>query len=175
MGIKKMKCVNWTLFIMLGLSGCAFNTTNGSFSDSSIQTIDMGKFNGLRIIQIASLNYPELSSKASSSQVIIGIDKDNFNDSLIESLKMSNVRVLASAQTKIHLDFTKFLQIENDEDNIMIMSANVAVSRNGIITRKTIEISSLAKMTTGATKNHTVKKFIQALGEMLREQSTFKR
>jgi hypothetical protein len=55
------------------------------------------------------------------------------------------------------------------------MIADVAVSRNGIVSRKTIEINSHAKFTIGATKDSGVQMFIKELGELLREQSSFKR
>ena len=58
---------------------------------------------------------------------------------------------------------------------VMTMICDVVVSRNGIVTRKTIEITGKAKLTIGRTKDNGVKMFIQELGELLREQSSFKR
>jgi hypothetical protein len=132
----------------------------------------MGELNGLRIIEIASLNYPEVTGQTQTGHMYTDIDKDNFNNSLIQSLKRSDVRVLPSAQTKIHIDFTQLAMLK---DTIIKMTAELAVSRNGIITRKTIEINGKAKFTIGATKDNGVKLFIQELGELLREQSSFKR
>jgi hypothetical protein len=65
--------------------------------------------------------------------------------------------------------------IEIQKDTILTMTADVIVSRNGIITTKLIKISSKAKFTSGSTKNNGVKMFIQAIGELLRDQSSFKR
>ena len=106
------------------------------------------------------------------------IDKDNVRGSLIQSLKKSNVRVLPSAQTKIHIDFTQIAMFEDTQGTQrtrMVITADLAVSRNGIVTRKTIEINSKPKITLGRTKDKGVKIFIQKLGELLREQSSFKR
>ena len=64
---------------------------------------------------------------------------------------------------------------EDPTNSIFIITADVAVSRNGIISRKVIKINSKAKYTMGKTKNNGVKKFIQELGELLRDQSFFKR
>ena len=102
-------------------------------------------------------------------------DKDNFGDSLIQSLKRSDVRVLPSAQTKLHIDFTQLTLSDDETGRIITMTADLAVSRNGIISRKTIEINSKSKLTIGATKDNGVKMFIQELGDLLREQSSFKR
>jgi hypothetical protein len=138
----------------------------------------MGEFNGLRIIEIASLNYPEVTAQTQTGHMYTDIDKDNFNSSLIQSLKRSDVRVLPSAQTKIHINFTQLAMLKDTKDTkdtIIKMTAELAVSRNGIITRKTIEINGKGKFTIGATKDNGVKLFIQELGELLREQSSFKR
>jgi hypothetical protein len=141
----------------------------------------MGELNGLRIIEIASLNYPEVTGQTQTGHMYTDIDKDNFNNSLIQSLKRSDVRVLPSAQTKIHIDFTQLAMLKatkdtkDTKDTIIKMTAELAVSRNGIITRKTIQINGKAKFTIGATKDNGVKLFIQELGELLREQSSFKR
>ena len=163
------------MFVVAGFSSCTLSGQNGSFTNSSIQIVDMGKFKGLRIIEIASLNYPEKTAQTQSSQVFTDIDKDNFGESLIQSLKRADVSVLPSAQTKIRIDFTRLVMPEDENGTTMTMTADVAVSRNGIVTRKTIEISSKAKLTLGRTKDNAVKIFLQELGELLREQSSFKR
>jgi len=106
--------------------------------------------------------------------LVTEIDKDNFSESLIQSFKKSNVRVLPSAQTKIHIDLTQIAMIEDTQGTIMIITFDLAESRNGIVTRKTIEINSKAKITLGGIKDMGVKIFIQKLGELLREQSSFK-
>ena len=170
-----MKLLILSMFIIAGFSSCSLNKQNGSFTNSSIQTVDMGEFNGLRIIEIAALNYPETTVQASTSQVFTDKDKDNFGDSLIQSLKRSDVRVLPSAQTKLHIDFTQLTLSDDETGRIITMTADLAVSRNGIISRKTIEINSKSKLTIGATKDNGVKMFIQELGDLLREQSSFKR
>jgi hypothetical protein len=64
---------------------------------------------------------------------------------------------------------------EDTRGTTMIITADLAVSRNGIVTRKTIEINSKPKITLGKTKDKGMKIFIQKLGELLREQSLFKR
>lgn len=162
----------WVVVILtlVIFSSCSLNDIN-----SSAQTVDMGKFPGLRIIQIASVNYPESIAVANSSLFFTDKDRDNFSDSLIQSLKRSDVRVLPSAQTKIHIDFINLATQKDSTGSPMTLAANVIVSRNGIITRKTIEISSKAKRNVGATKSNSVKMFIQELGNLLREQSSFKR
>ena len=175
MGIWEMKFCIFIVFIVAGFSNCTLSDKNSYFSNSSIQIIDMGDFKGLKIIEIASLNYPESTTQTKTSQVFTETDKEYFNDSLILSLKKSEVRVLPSAQTKIHINFTQLAINGNLEDTMLIITADLAVSRNGIITRKTIEITSQAKRTIGATKNNGVKMFIQELGDLLREQSTYKR
>jgi hypothetical protein len=178
MGIWEMKCLIWIVFIVVGFSGCSLTKQNGSFTNSSIQTVDMGKFNGLRIIEIASLNYPETSAQTKTSQVFTEIDKGNFSDTLIQSLKNSDVSVLPSAQTKIHIDFTQLAMLEETKGvtgKIVAMTADVTVSRNGIITRKTIQVNSQVKLTVSGTKDNAVKIFMQKLGELLRKQSSFKR
>ncbi|MFT6988838.1 MAG: hypothetical protein ACJASL_000803 [Paraglaciecola sp.] len=167
----------WILItlVVIGISSCTLNNQYGSFPNSSIQTIDMGEFKGLRIIEIASLNFPEPTTPTHTSEVFTTIDNDNFGDSLIQSLKRSDVRVLPSAQTKIHIDFTQLAMLEDTKSTMMTMTANVAVSRNGIVTRKTININSKAKFNIGQTKDNGVKMFIQELGDLLRQQSSFKR
>ncbi|MBU3003553.1 hypothetical protein [Paraglaciecola arctica] len=169
--------MNYLVCIFLlftGLSGCALNEQNGLFTQSSVQTVDMGKFNGLRIIEIAAFTYPETSTQTQTTQVFTDKDKNNFSDSLLQSLKRSDVRVLPSAQTKIHIDITQLVILEERKGTIITMTANLAISRNGIVTRKTIEITSKPKFTISATKDNGVKMFIQELGELLREQSSFK-
>jgi hypothetical protein len=175
MGIWKMKCWILKIFFIIGFSGCTLSDQNGRFTNSSVQKVDMGKFKGLKIIEIASLNYPDLTAFTPTKQLFTEIDKDNFSESLIQSLKKSDVRVLPSAQTKVHIDFTQLDLLDGETARIMSMSADVAISRNGIITRQTFEIDSKTKTTIGATKDNGVKLFIQKLGEMLREQSSFKR
>lgn len=170
-----MKCLIWIMIFTLSFNSCSLVKQNTRFINSSKQTVDMGKFKGLRLIEIATLNYPEKTVQTQNSHVFTEIDKDNFSDSLIQSLKKSDVRVLPSAQTKIHIDFTQLVMSDTATGEIMIMSANVAVSRNGIVTRKTIQINSMPSITNGATKNNGVVRFLQALGELLREQSSFKR
>ena len=170
-----MKYWIYFLFIVAGVSSCKLSEQNKRFSNSSPQTVDMGEFKGLRIIEFASLNYPQTTSQTQPSQAFTEIDKEYFSDSLIQSLKNSDVRVLPSAQTKIHIDFTQFAMMKDSEETIMAMTASVAVSRNGIITRRTIDIKSKAMFTIGASKNNAVKQFILELGELLREQSLFKR
>ncbi|GAC17556.1 hypothetical protein [Paraglaciecola arctica] len=167
---------SWLLIVFIvALTSCTLSKQNGSFSNSSIQTIDMGKFYGLRIIEIAALDYPQATTQTLSIPKFTDIDKSNFGDSLIQSLKRSDVRVLPSAQTKMHIEFTKIALVDGTNGTIMTMSADVAVSRNGIISRKTIEINSDSKLTIGATKDNGVRMFIQELAELLREQSSFKR
>ena len=163
------------IFITLSLSGCVISEQAGKFSDSSIQTVEMGKLTGLRIIEIASVYYPDPSTLAQSGFEFSDVDKEHFGDSLIQSFKRSDVRVLPSAQTKVHIDFTKLLWNDDLKQELLIMSADVVVSRNGIMTRKTVKISYLPKFTIAATKNHGVKLFIQELGNLSREQSSFKR
>lgn len=138
----------------------------------------MGEFNGLRTIEIASLHYPETSAQTKTSQEFTDIDKSNVVDTLIQSLKRSDVRVLPSAQTKIHINFTQLVIFEETKslkDKIMMITADVAVSRNGIITRKVIQINSQTKVTVSGAKDHGMKMFMQKLGQLLREQSSFKR
>ena len=156
-------------------SGGSLNKQNGSLTHSSIQTVDMGEFNGLRIIEIATLNYSETTAQTLTSPLFTNIDKDNFSATLIESLGRSDVSVLPSAQTKIHIDFTLLALLKDTKITTMAMAANVVVSRNGISTRKTIEINSKAKFTIGTTKDNGIKMFIQKLGDVLREQSALKR
>ena len=163
------------IMLVAGFSSCSMNNQNGNLTNSNIQTIDMGEFNGLRIIEIASLNYPELTFPTHTSHVFTKIDNDNFGDSLIQSLRRSDVRVLPSAQTKIHIDFTQLAMLEDTKGTTITMTANVVVSRNGIVTRKTIDINSKAKFSISQTKDNGVKMFIQQLGELLRQQSLFKR
>lgn len=173
-----MKIWIFVFIIITGFSGCTLNKLNGNFSNSSVQTVDMGTFNGLRIVEIASLNYPEPTSQTPTNSEFTEIDRDNFDASLIQSLKRSDVRVLPSAQTKIHIDFTLLAMLQepkNSKGTIITMTAEVAVSRNGIVSRKTIKINSKAKFTIGATKDNGVKMFIQELGQLLREQSSYKR
>lgn len=165
-----MKSWMGVIFSLIIFSSCSLNDIN-----SSVQTVDMGKFPGLRIIQIASVNYPELTTVPNGFQYFSDIDKDNFDDSLIQSLKRSDVRVLPSAQTKIHIDFIDLDLPEELTGSKITLAANVIVSRNGIITRKIIEVSSKSKGSVGATKSNNVKMFIQELGNLLREQSSFKR
>ena len=170
-----MKSVIWIVFLVAAFSSCSLSQQNPSFTNSSIQTIDMGKFKGLRIIELASVNYPELTVHTQTKPLFTEIDKDNVSESLIQSFKKSNVRVLPSAQTKIHIDFTQIDMFEDTQGTTMIITADLAISRNGIVTRKTIEINSKPKITLGRTKDKGVKIFIQKLGELLREQSSFKR
>jgi hypothetical protein len=163
------------IIIVMSFNGCSLNGSNGRFTNSSVQTIDMGKFTGLRIIQIASINYHDWKGQTQPKYVFTEIDKENFSDSLIRSFKRSDVRVLPSAQTKIRIEFTQFELAEGLQNQMLIIKADTEISRNGIITRKTIEISCKSKLTIGATKNYGVKMFIQELGNLLREQSSFKR
>ena len=170
-----MKLLIASMLIIAGFSGCSLNNPNGSFSKSSIQTVDMGKFNRLRTIEIATLTYPATADKTHTNQEFTDQDKENFGDSLLQSLKRSDVRVLPSAQTRIHIDFTKLVIIEDVTGTIITMTADLAVSRNGIVSRKTIDINSKSKLTIGATKDHGIKLFMLELGDLLREQSSFKR
>jgi hypothetical protein len=175
MGIRKMKFLIWIVFLVATFSGCSLSQQNSSFTNSSIQIIDMGKFKGLMIIEIASINYPDSTANTHTKPLFTEIDKDNFSESLIQSFKKSDVRVLPSAQTKIHIDFTQIAMLEDTQGTTMMITADLAVSRNGIVTRKTIEINSKSNITLGRTKDTAVKMFIQKLGELLREQSSFKR
>jgi hypothetical protein len=170
-----MKFLIWFVFLVATFSGCSLSQQNSSFTNSSIQIIDMGKFNGLRIIEIATLNYPESTAHTQTKPLFTEIDKDNFSESLIQSFKKSDVRVVPSAQAKIHIGFTQIAMFEDTQGSTMKITADFAVSRNGIITRKTIEINSKSKLTIGATKDNSVKMFIQELGDLLREQASFKR
>lgn len=163
------------ILVIAGISGCALNQEKGHFTRSSIQAVDMGKFKGLKNIEIATLNYPETTTPMQTSHVFTEMDIDNFSDSLIQSLKRSDVRVLPSAQTKVHIDFTQIVMLDEPTGTIITMVADVIVSRNGIVTRKTIEIKSKAKLTIGGTKDNGIKMFIYEIGELLREQSSFKR
>jgi hypothetical protein len=163
------------IFIVAAFNGCAFNKQDGRFAKSSIQTIDMGTFNGLRIIEIASVNFLKDSDKTTNPSLFTEIDQENLSDSLIRSFKKSGVQVVPSAQTKIHLDFTEFVILEEEKGSVFKMNANVAVSRNGIVTRKVIEINGKDKLTLGRTKDNGVKIFILGLADLLREQATFKR
>jgi len=54
-----MKSVIWIGFHVAALSSCSLSKQNGDFTNISIQIIDMVKFNGLRIIEIAAVNYPD--------------------------------------------------------------------------------------------------------------------
>jgi hypothetical protein len=175
MGLRRMKAWIWSILFVASFSSCKLSHQHSGFNNSSVQIVDMGQFNGLRIIEIASLHYPETESKNQAGWVFSEIDEVNFNESLIQSLRRSDVRVLPSAQTKIHLNFTQIGMIEIQKDTILTMTADVIVSRNGIITKKLVKISSKANFTSGSTKNNGVKMFIQAIGELLREQSSFKR
>jgi hypothetical protein len=170
-----MKFLIWIVFLVATFSGCSLSQQNSSFTNSSIQIIDMGKFKGLMIIEIASINYPDSTANTHTKPLFTEIDKDNFSESLIQSFKKSDVRVLPSAQTKIHIDFTQIAMLEDTQGTTMMITADLAVSRNGIVTRKTIEINSKSNITLGRTKDTAVKMFIQKLGELLREQSSFKR
>lgn len=170
-----MKFLIWIVFLVATFSGCSLSQQNSSFTNSSIQIIDMGKFKGLMIIEIASINYPDSTANTHTKPLFTEIDKDNFSESLIQSFKKSDVRVLPSAQTKIHIDFTQIAMLEDTQGTTMMITADLAVSRNGIVTRKTIEINSKSNITLGRTKDAAVKMFIQKLGELLREQSSFKR
>jgi hypothetical protein len=175
MGIWKMKYVVWIVFFVLIFSGCSSSKQNLTFTNSGIQIIDMGKFKGLMIIELATVNYPDSTDHIQTKPLFTEIDKDNFSESLIQSLNNSDVRVVPSAQTKIHVDFTQIARFEDIQGTTMIITADLAVSRNGIVTRKIIEIKSKAKLTLGRTKDNVVIMFIQKLGEVLREQSSFKR
>jgi hypothetical protein len=175
MGLWEMKLLILSMLIIAGFSSCSLSKQNGSFANSSIQTVDMGKFNGLRIIEIATLNYPESTAHTQTKPLFTEIDKDNFSESLIQSFKKSDVRVVPSAQAKIHIGFTQIAMFEDTQGSTMKITADLAVSRNGIVTRKTIEINSKAKLPLGRTKDNSVKMFIQKLGELLRKQSSFKR
>lgn len=175
MGIKEMKYWLSFIFIIVGFNGCAFNEEDGRFAKSSVQTVDMGSFKGLRMIEIASVNFLKDSDKTTNQSLFTEIDQENLSDSLISSLKESDVQVVPSAQTKIHLDFTEFVILEEDKRRVFKMTANVAVSRNGIVTRKIIEINGKDKLTLGRTKDNGVKVFILGLADLLREQSSFKR
>jgi hypothetical protein len=170
-----MKYWIWMMFVVVTASSCSLSQRNGSHTNSSSQTVDMGKFKGLKIIEIASVNYPDSTAQTQTKQVFSEIDMDNFDGSLIQSLKRSDVRVLPSAQTKVHIDFTLLEISESETGKTITINADVAVSRNGIVTRKSIEIKSKAKRTIGATKDNGVQLFIQELGEFMREQSSFKR
>lgn len=170
-----MKYWFWIVFIVAGFSSCAMIEQNAGLTNSSVQSVDMGKFNGLRIVEIAALNFPDNSAQSQGDSVFSDIDKENFGGSLIQSLKKSDVRVLPSAQTKIHIDFTELALVDDNKSTIIKLTADVAVSRNGIISRKTIEIISETKLSLGRTKNNGVKLFIQELGDFLRDQSSFKR
>ena len=134
----------------------------------------MGKLKGVRIIEIASITYPDSTAHTQTKPLFTEIDKGNVSAFLIQSLKKSNVRVLPSAQTKIHIDFTQMAMFEDIQGKRMVITADLAVSRNGIVTRKTIEINSKPKITLGRTNDKGVKIFIQKLGELLRGQSLFK-
>ena len=175
MGLRRMKVWIWSILFVASLSSCKLSQQHSGFNNSSVQIVDMGQFNGLRIIEIASLHYAESESKNQACWVFSEIDEVNFNESLIQSLRRSDVRVLPSAQTKIHLNFTQIAMIEIQKDTILTMTADVIVSRNGIITTKSIKISSKSRFTSGSTKKNGMKMFIQAIGELLREQSSFKR
>lgn len=170
-----MKYYIWLILLFLGFSSCKLSEHPDGFTNSNVQIVDMGKFNGLRIIEIASLNYLDPTSKTQTGWVFSEFDKENFSVSLIQSFRRWDVRVLPSAQTKIHINFTQLSMSEDPTNSIFIITADVAVSRNGIITRKVIKIYSKARYTMGKTKNNGVKKFIQELGELLRDQSFFKR
>lgn len=159
----------------MGFNSCALKGSNGRFTNSSVQSIDMGKFISLRTVEIASLNYPEFSESPKTQSMFTQIDKANFSDSLIQSFKRSEVRVLPSAQTKIHIDFTQLVLPDEKTNFKIIMNAKIVISRNGTTTRKFIEISSQPKMSIGSTKDKAVQLFILELAELLREQSSFKR
>ena len=175
MGLRRMKVWIWSILFVASLSSCKLSQQHSGFNNSSVQIVDMGQFNGLRIIEIASLHYPESESKNQAGWVFSEIDEVNFNESLIQSLRRSDVRVLPSAQTKIHLNFTQIAMIEIQKDTILTMTADVIVSRNGIITTKSIKISSKSRFTSGSTKKNGMKMFIKAIGEFQREQSYFNR
>ncbi|AGH45176.1 hypothetical protein C427_3067 [Paraglaciecola psychrophila 170] len=118
----------WIVFFVLLFSGCSLSKQNLSFTNSSIQTIDMGKFKGLMIIEIASLNYPDSTAHTQTKPLFTDIDKDNFSESLIQSLNKSDVRVLPSAQTKIHIDFTQIAMFEDTQGSTMKITADLVVS-----------------------------------------------
>ncbi|MFT5840229.1 MAG: hypothetical protein ACI9UT_002740 [Flavobacteriales bacterium] len=158
-----------------GFNGCQQHTQKWGPRNSSIQTVVMGKFNGLRIIEIASLNYLKVAIQTEVNSGFNECDKENFSDSLIQSLQNSDVIVLASAQTKIHIDFNMIVITEDIKGIIMTINADVAVSRNGIITRKVIEVDTQPKITFSSTTNNAITVFIQKLGHLIRQQSTFKR
>jgi hypothetical protein len=167
-----MKYWFWFILIIIGFSGCQLFAQKGKVTNSSIQAIDMGKFSGLWIIEIASINYLEATAQTQDIFRSTDIDKENFSESLIQSLQKSNVRILPSAQTKIHIDFTQFGMSEDTKYITMTIKANVSVSRNGIITRKVIEIDSKSIR---SSKDNGIKMFILEIGNLLREQSFFKR
>jgi hypothetical protein len=127
------------------------------------------------IIELASINYPDSRDHTQTKPLFSKIDKYNFSESLIQSLNKSDVLVVPSAQTKICIDFTQIAMLEDIQGTIMMITADLAVSRNGIVTRKIIKINSKAKLTLGRTKDNGVKIFIQKLGDMLIEKSSFKR
>ena len=170
-----MKCWLLSMFMVAGLNGCQLYTQKYGSTNSSIQTVDMGKFNGLRIIEIASLNYPEVAIQTQANFGFTERDKENFSDTLTQSLQNSDVIVLPSAQTKIHIDFTKIVITEDIKGIIMTINADLAVSRNGIITREVIEVVSQANITYRSTKNNVMTVFIQKIGNLIRQQSSFKR
>lgn len=175
MGIKEMKYWLSFIFIIVGFNGCAFNEEGGRFAKSSIQTVAMGKLIGLRTIEIASINFLDDRDTTSTESLFSIIDKQNLNDSLISSFRESGVQVVPSAQTKVHLDFTQFVILEIENRRVFKITAHVAVSRNGIVTRKIIDIHAKEKFTLGGTKDNGVKIFILGLADLLREQSSFKR
>tara|TARA_R110000751_G_scaffold91266_2_gene178792 strand:+ start:19925 stop:20437 length:513 start_codon:yes stop_codon:yes gene_type:complete len=169
--VKYLVCI---FLLITGLSSCALNEQNGLFTQSTVQTVDMGNLDGLRIIELAALSYPESSSQTKNNLMFSDKDKENFEDSLIHSLNRSGVRVMPSAQTKLHIDFTEIAMPEMESGKIISMNAQIAVSRNGIIKRKTIKISRESKLTIGATKDIALKNFILKLGDLLREQASYK-
>jgi len=170
--VKNILCL---FLVITNICSCGSNQHDGSFSKSSIQTVDMGKFKGLRIIEIASLNFLESMDKIANEQLFTKIDQENLSRSIVDSFSKSDIEVVPSAQTKVHLEFTEFVLLQEEKNRVFKMTATVAVSRNGIVTRKIIEINGKEKRTLGRTKDNGVKIFILGLADLLREQSSFKR
>lgn len=165
-----MRLLLAALFILTFLPGCSTNGQSHSSASASVQTVDMGKFKGLTIIQIASITYP-----ADTDLEFSEVHQANFSQSLIQSLRKSSVQVLPSAQTKLHISFTK-LSMDNElHEPTMAMSADVAISRNGIITRKAIQSTSLVASSNQRTRDLLIENFIRDLGQLLREQALYKR
>jgi hypothetical protein len=178
------------MFLILSISSCAGPSKGGLFGNSGVQIVDMGEMKGFKIIEIATLRYPDDDTTSNQAEIFLvknselsvstegaftADDKDNFSQSLMLSLRSSDVKVLDSAQTKLHINFSRISLANKGRNKVMVFVADVSVSRNGMTTKQKIEVMGKAKVTLSSTKADGVKTFLQEVGKLLSEQSAFKR